>query len=168
MGAEPTTKPLMTKAALLQRIEAAYSLLLQSYKLDSKDKNSSTAQEGKWSVKDTLAHIAGWEQILVRFHLSGQALEDVIQMEGAQYRVTSFDEINEHLYHRFAELTHEQVEKLLADSHNQVLEALEAFPEDQLHLPHPRLSVGEAASLNWIDYIAANTYEHYEEHLSPA
>jgi hypothetical protein len=165
MSDDIKTKPLMTKDALLRRIEEGFTLLMQ-FNRETESSEVKRLVENEWSWKDTLAHIAGWEQILVRFHMGGEVLEDVIQMEGAQYRVTSFDDINEHLYHRFADLNQEQVDKLLADSHAQVLEALEAFPEDQLYLPHPRLSVGEAASANWIDYIAANTYEHYEEHLA--
>ena len=85
---------------------------------------------------------------------------------GAVYRVTSYDEINAHLHARYKDMAPADVRRLLQETHARLVAALEAFPEDQLHQPHPGLSIGEASSLNWIDYIAANTYEHVEEHLA--
>ena len=161
---EPNTKPLPGKAALLGRIEETFSQVQTA--LDALDEGAMIREVGGgWTVKDTLAHIAAWEEILLRFHLGGEPFDRVIDLSGAEYRKTSFDDVNAHLHEMHRGLASEQVRHKLLDTHAALLEALADFPEEQLHQPHPRLSTGPAAGVCWIDYIAANTYEHYEEHL---
>ena len=161
-----TTKPLMGKAALLARIQAAYVSVHRILE-DGEDQALLEAiGSGGWTLKDSLVHLAAWEMILLEFHLGGESFEAVTGYEGAVYRVTSYDDINAHLQARFRDMAPADVRHFVKDTHARLVAALEAFPEDQLHQPHPGLSVGEASGLNWIDYIAANTYEHVEEHLA--
>jgi len=161
---EPNTKPLPGKTALLRRIETGFEgILAAANALTDQDFERSVSTE--WTVKDTLAHIASWEEILLRFHMNGEPFEQVIGLPGARYRETSFEQINAHLQKMTQSLSASEVRRKLHDTHAALLEALAGFPDEQLHQPHPELSTGEAAGLCWIDYIAANTYEHYEEHL---
>jgi hypothetical protein len=166
MSDDAKTKPLMTKPVLIEHINEAFEALTLFIQDLSDQEFVEPIGGGSWSWKDTVAHIAAWEQILVHFHIGGKSFDQVIGMEGAQYRITSYDEVNEHLYKLYQDLSTEEVRVLLLETHELVMAALDTFPEDQLHQPHPELSMGEAASVNWIDYITANTYEHYEEHLS--
>lgn len=160
------TKPLMSKDALLRRIGEAYEELQRVVNALDENSISQSIGGGEWTVKDLLAHLASWEDILVRFHIGGLAFDEVIGMEGAVYRHTPYDEINEHLFMRHQGLTFEAAMGYWTEIHSRLLGELDVFPEDQLHQPHPQLSSGKAAGLNWIDYIVANTYEHYEEHLA--
>ena len=158
------TKPLPRKEALLGRIEHTFDQVITA--IDALDEEAMGHEVGGgWTVKDTLAHIAAWEEILLRFHLGGEPFDQVIGLAGATYREISVDEVNAHLHENHRELSVEQVRRKLLDTHAALLDALADFPEGELYQPHPKLSQGEAASLCWIDYIAANTYEHYEEHL---
>ena len=166
MSEDAKTKPLMSKAALQKRIEDAHRELQRTVGAFDDEAMSKLVGEGDWTLKDVLAHIAGWEQILLKFHLGGEPFDQVIALKGAKYRVTSFDEVNAHLHRRYQALSAQETLRFLSDTHAQVMAALESFPEDQLHQPHPQLSTGASASINWADYIAANTYEHYEEHLA--
>ncbi len=163
---EEKTKPLMGKAALLGRIQDTFEVVLQ--KLNQSDDLALlvTVGSGGWTVKDALAHIAAWERILFDFHIAGKPFDLVTGLRSAEYRVTSFDEVNAHLYNRFKDLSPADVRQLVLDTHHELMAVLEAFPEEDLYQPHPELSTGEAAQLTWFDYIAANTYEHYEEHLA--
>jgi hypothetical protein len=162
---EPSTKPLLGKNALLRQIEGAFVQVVEA--LDEMDEGAFQRQVGGgWTVKDTLAHIASWEMILLRFHLGGEPFEQVTGLAGAQYRVTGFETVNAHLLAANHELPAEEVRTRLLETHAALMKALADFPEENLHQPHPELSKGEAASLCWIDYIAANTYEHIEEHLA--
>ncbi len=160
------TKPLMSKAALIQRISHTYSELQSAFEDFDEVAMATPIGNGDWTYKDILAHVASWEDILVRFHIGGEPFDQVLEMEGAIYRQTTFDEVNEHLNKRNKGLSVEEAKSFLNETHARVLEVLDSFPEDQLHQGHPQLSTGEYVSLNWIDYIIANTYEHYEEHLS--
>jgi hypothetical protein len=166
MSEESKTKPLMTKKALMDRIELGFTELQRLARSLDAEAAAKPHGEGAWTVKDMLLHIADWEEIFVRFHLGGEPLDEVIGMEGAEYRVTSFDVINDHLFKRNQAFSLDQVKARLEETHQRFLEVLKTFPEEDLHQPHPRLSTGEAANLNWIDYIAANSYEHYQEHMA--
>jgi len=165
MADDAKTKPLMTKAALIERVKEAFETLSNYIDSLSEKDLQEPIGGGTWSWVDTIAHIASWEQILVRFHIGGEPFDQVIEMEGAKYRITSYDTVNEHLFKRYHGLSAHDVKTLINESHKIVQAAIESFPEDQLHQPHPLLSTGDAAGVNWIDYIAANTFEHYEEHL---
>jgi hypothetical protein len=119
-----------------------------------------------WSAKDVLAHLAAWEGILLRFHLGGQTFEQATGLSGAQYRLTPFDRVNDHLHARLQGCSLHQAIEMSDNVHAELMQELQAFPAEDLFQPHPSLSVGEAAGVRWIDYIAANTYEHFEEHLA--
>lgn len=160
------TKPLMSKEALIQRIKRTYSELQAAFQSFDEAAMARAIGDGDWTYMDIMSHIASWEDILVRFHMGGEPFDKVIGMEGAQYRETTFDEVNDHLHQKHKDLTAEQAKAFLGETHARVLKVLDSFPEDQLHQGHPQLSIGEYAALNWIDYIIANTYEHYEEHLT--
>lgn len=166
MSENARTKPLMTKAALMSRIECAFDAFQRVVETYSAEAMTQPLKHGGWSIKDTLAHLAGWETILLKFHLGGESFDQVIGLKGAEYRIISFDTVNDHLHERYQGLSAEQAHQFLRDTHIRLMSELENFPEDQLHQPHPGLSIGEYASLNWIDYVAANTYEHFEEHLA--
>lgn len=165
MTEDAKTKPLMTKATLIEHIGEAYEALALLIQELSDQEMMEPIGDGTWSWKDTLAHIAAWEQILVRFHIGGEPFDQVIEMEGVQYGITSFDDINEHLFQTYRKLSIEETRSFMKEAHAQAMLAVESFPEDELHQLHPRLSKGPSATVTWIDYIAANTYEHYEEHL---
>jgi hypothetical protein len=163
---QEATKPLMGKAALLARIQGAYESVHRILEEGEDQALLEAVGSGGWTLKDSLAHLAAWEMVLLEFHLGGESFAAVTGYEGAVYRVTSYDEINAHLQARYRGMAPADVRDFVKDTHARLMAALEALPEDQLRQPHPVLSVGEASGLNWIDYIAANTYEHVEEHLA--
>ena len=163
---EENTKPLMGKDALLRRIQGAFEAVVQTLEQLDELALMEAVGSGGWTVKDSLAHIAAWERILIEFHLGGTPFDVVIGLKGALYRVTPYDDVNAYLHERYRDLSPSDVRQIVLDTHNELISVLEDFPDDSLYQPHPELSKGEAAGLNWIDYIAANTYEHYEEHLA--
>jgi hypothetical protein len=156
----------MGKAELLARIQGAYESVRHILEEEEDQALLEAVGSGGWTLKDSLAHLAAWEMVLLEFHLGGESFAAVTGFEGAVYRVTSYDEINAHLHARYKDMAPVEVRRFVKETHARLVAALEAFPEDQLHQPHPGLSVGEASGLNWIHYIAANTYEHVEEHLA--
>ncbi len=166
MAEDAKTKPLMTKTALIERIDHAFEKLMAAVEGQSDEAMIERRGPETWSWKDTLAHIAAWEQILVRFHMGGEDLEQVIGFPGVVYGVTSFDEINAHLNARDRHLSPEESLAFLRRTHEQVMRAIHEFPEADLHQAHPHLNKDAAVLVTWIDYIAANTFEHYEEHMA--
>jgi hypothetical protein len=155
-----------SKQALLAKIEDGFNALMRvSESLDDRTMLANVG-EGEWSVKDHLAHIAAWEEILLHFHIGGEPFETVIGVPGALYRVTSYDLLNEHLHRRHKDLTSGEVIARLKAGHEAVMGALDRMTEDELAQPRAWLDTPEAPSGPMAQYIARNTYEHYAEHLA--
>jgi hypothetical protein len=158
--------PPQTKGELLPKIQAGFeSMMAAVAPLD--DRAIEEAQiEGDWSVKDNLAHIAAWEDVLVRFQIGGEPFESVVGMAGAKYQDTPFDDINEIFYNRDKGLSVSDVMARLRASHRAVLDALDRLTDAELARPRAWLDTPDAPSGPLSQYIAWNTYEHYAEHLA--
>ncbi|NIM06228.1 MAG: ClbS/DfsB family four-helix bundle protein [Armatimonadetes bacterium] len=148
----------------MAKIQDTYSSLMQTIAGLDEETAAARPGEAEWSIKDILAHISAWEAILLRFHIGGEPFEEVVGLEGARYRATPFDVLNDHFYHRYRDLSFQEVAALLRDTHEDLLVALEALEEKELFKPHSWLQSGAVESGPLIDYVAGNTYEHYLEH----
>jgi hypothetical protein len=163
--AEKISKP-QTKGELLSQVESSFSRLFQYVEVMDEDSLDESLKIGDWTIKDNLAHIAAWEDAMIRYHFQGEPFDQVAGIESAQYWVTSDDEINEHFYQRYRDWSGERLLSFARQTHEDLLEILEALPEKKLFVP-PAIFAGEAhLQIPLIDFIAENTYEHYEEHFA--
>jgi hypothetical protein len=153
------------KQEILQRIERAYSEFTHFVTVLDVEAIHAKPGEQEWTIKDILAHVAAWEDVLVRFHLSGERFEDVIGLSGAEYRVTPFDEINQHLYEKYREWSLEKVKKLAQETHQELVGHLAQISDDELREPSRIITALGLDPYPMFEYIAANTYDHYSEHL---
>ena len=71
---QETTKPLMSKAALLARIQNAYEPVHRILEAGDDQALLEAVGSGGWTLKDSLAHLAAWEMILLEFHLGEEIL----------------------------------------------------------------------------------------------
>ena len=155
-----------SKQALLMKIDGGFQALLRSSESLSDPTAIASSMEDEWSVKDHLAHIAAWEEILLRFHIGGEPFETVVGVPAARYRVTSYDTINEHLHDRDKSMTPAEVMARLKTGHAAVMSALGGMTDEDLARPRAWLDAPDGPSGPMAQYIAWNTYEHYEEHLA--
>lgn len=151
---------------LLLRIKEGFDSLMAAVHPLDEQAMTAVASDEQWSVKEHLAHIAAWEEILLRFHIGGEPFESAVGMQGASYRVTSYDVINEHLHHRDSGLTARDVITKLKLGHEAVMRAVAGLTDEELAEPRPWLDTPEGPSGPLSQYIAWNTYEHYAEHLA--
>lgn len=156
----------MNKSELLSKIKVDFDRLSRMVTdLDAETLNKSLG-EGEWAIKDILAHIAAWEDVLLRFHIQAQPFDHVIGLAGADYWESSEDETNEHFYRGHRDWSGERVLTYLQTTHEGLIKALEALPEERLGGPtlHPGF---EARTLNpLVDYVVGNTIDHYQEHFA--
>jgi hypothetical protein len=153
------------KDVVLSKIKASYSRLYDFVEGLEGAAITKSLEQDDWTIKDILAHIAAWEDVLSRFHIQAQPFDQVVGMESANYRDTEEDEVNERFYQRYRDWSGEQVVSFARATHEHLIEILEALPEGALSDP-PAHYGGEAPQQNpLINYIAGNTYKHYEEHL---
>lgn len=155
------------KDEILARIRIQYDELLRALRSNrtAAGENEETNREGGWTAKDILAHISAWEKVLLEFQIGGQPFEDVIAMPGARYLETSFDAINDHLYAKYQGWSWDAVEQFAVNVHHSLMNKLESLsPEDYQKSAEAIAAIG-LEPFPLLEYVAANTFDHYAEHL---
>lgn len=158
MSEQQSTLP-ATKTALLAQIRQDRAALEQWLAQLSPAQMTQPGPEG-WSVKDHLAHLVAWEQVLLGRHLQGRPFPEVAGIDEATWSKgrMSEDEINAYFQARDKDLPLQEVLDRFHRSYQQVLDALEEIDEATLFAPFRNRPDPLAA------VVAGNTYEHYREH----
>lgn len=156
---------IVEKIQMLERIKREYQQLREHIELVLAGGAQDLEGTGGWSPKDILAHIAAWEEVLLRFHIGGEPFEDVIEMPGARYHGTSFDEINAHLLATYESWSEDEVKQFADDIHAALMQKLEALSEQAYQEPAASIAAIGLNPYPLHEYIAANTFDHYTEHL---
>ena len=150
----------MTKSRLLEEIQIEHQRLEKTLAMVDKGQMLIPGVIDEWTVKDILAHIAVWEQRMVRW--LGEAMSgEVAHMLPDGMTWDNLDEWNEQTYQ---ENRHRSVEQVLADyelSYPQALKAAQEVSEQDLIDPD-RFDWRDGDPL-WV-MVAANTFWHYTEH----
>ncbi len=152
----------MDKTQLLDMIRAGRARLETTLAQISEARMTQAGVEGEWSVKDALAHITAWEQCMLSW-LKAAASGEVpsVPVPG------DWDYVHRLNRQTFEENHNRSLPDILADFHRsfqQILQAVEALSDEDLTPPlQAEWAKGES---RW-DLIAANTYEHYQDHLEP-
>ena len=154
-----------TKADVIEGINRAW-LNLEGVLAGSGEEALTTPGGDRWSVKDHLAHIESWERYLLAL-LERRSPSAAIGIDLATLRSTEDDALNE----RLIEPTKEQpLSQVLADmrrTHQQLLAAIAALPEDDLerlaadYQPEELADDTDSISV-WIVHICD---EHLRDHV---
>jgi hypothetical protein len=119
-----------------------------------------------WAVKDHLAHIAAWEQSL----LALVEKRDRAEAMGLREPTGDTDAINRSLWELHRAMTPEEALAYFRETHARLMAALERMTDADLMLPYndyqpdaPRDTADNRPVGEWI---AGNTYEHYDEHVA--
>ncbi len=154
-----------SKDSLISEINDGFAHLMEVVKSIDEEKMLARSHAGAWSIKDELAHLASWQEILLRFHMRNEPFAVVVGLPGADYDMTSEDEVNAHLFERHRDRPLADILSYLQETYGAVLDELEQTDTKQLSSPagHRLASQGEGASL--VAYVRGNTVGHYEEHL---
>lgn len=117
--------------------------------------------DGRWSVKDHLAHIALAEQY-ARAALRGEPPHELFGIEPETLLKLSDDELNAALHPRIDALTTDEVKALVGQSHQELLDTMANVSEEILEQPYA--PYGEPLGLTMLDILSGNTYVHYDLH----
>jgi hypothetical protein len=140
----------MDKNAALKSVQSGFNELLQA--IDGLDEKAmSTVFYGTWSVKDILAHIAGWH------HQMAEAMQRMARgerptAEGVDY--TDADSWNVRFAAAMAPQTAATVVADLRQSFANYLNAARAIPDDRY---------GEGKTINRL--LEGSGFGHYKEHV---
>jgi hypothetical protein len=144
---------------LLQRINAAWAEL-QASLTNLTDTQLNSPDEGGWSIKDNIAHLAAWENHMLRTHLEGKPAGEVLGFDQATMEAGE-TAINAAIQKRSAVQTAAQVLAEARTTHAEVLQVLRATPFADLLKPRFADDPEKQPMLIWV---INNTYEHYAEH----
>jgi hypothetical protein len=150
----------MTKARLLALIRTERKLLdAELADLDG-DQMTKPGVEGRWSIKDLLAHITVWEQRMIQW------LKQALRGEVPQQLPSgmTWDDLDRWNEETFLENRDRPLDEIMAESdrsYRQAVRAVEMMPEKALI--QPDYYVWRVGKPLW-EMVAANTYWHYQEH----
>ena len=150
---EPTTKEALLKDIRIER-EALEGFLAGL----TPQRMIQPGAIAEWSVKDVLAHLAEWEQLLLVWYQAGLRGE-VPPLPAPGYNWRQMDELNQTIYEKYRDASLEGVLDYFRTSYRQVLEAVQAMAEDELFTP---------GQFTWTKqntlaaYVIPCTSEHYE------
>lgn len=144
---------------LIQRINAAWAELQASLS-NLTDAQLNSPDEGGWSIKDNIAHLAAWENYMLRTHLEGKPAGEVMGFDQATMEAGE-TAINAAIQKRSAAQTAAQVLAQARSTHAEVLKVLQTTPFGDLLKPRYADDPEKQPMLNWV---IGNTYEHYAEH----
>jgi len=119
--------------------------------------------ENSWSVKDIMAHITDWERRMVGW-IEESLRDEVPQRPAPGMSWDDLDRLNEQTYLLNKDRA---LSAVLADSHHsyeRALQVVEALTEEDL--VDPGRFDWRGGDPMW-HMVAANTWEHYQEHREP-
>lgn len=151
-----------TKSEVLDRIRTAHAALEQMIGQMSDEQLTTPTADVGWSIKDHLAHITAWEQVLLRAHIGGSSYAEALAQDEPLPENTTVDDVNDWLYQQNKNIALASVRDAFAQSYQQVLAAIGQMSEAELLTGYSNVRT-EAAM---IEVIADNTWQHYDEHAT--
>lgn len=151
----------MSKSKLLESIRNGHKSFVTLLLEFAPDQITQPDAVGKWSVKDTVAHIVIHEQRMIQWIAEKLRGEKSTMPQPYAMPDDELDILNQQIYRENLNRTLDDVMCDLDKTHAEAVELVETSKEeDILDSNHLQLQGGEPL---W-EAIAANTFWHYEEH----
>ena len=125
----PTNKP-----DLLSAIEKERSALEASIEALSPNQLMVPGVVGEWSVKDVLAHLVEWEQMVLGWYRAGLQNE-VPSLPAPGFKWNQTPQLNQMIYEKYRKRPLEDVLALFRSSHREILEVIQGLSNDDLFTP---------------------------------
>jgi hypothetical protein len=150
-----------SKAELMSEIKREWKLLMDVVaELEAANKID-VPDEGGWSAKDNLAHLAEWMNSLMGYHMEKRPPEEVMNLTKEQTQGWDMEIINPVLFERNKNRPFGDVMEHLKQTYERLLAKLDATPfEDLLKPRHPN-DPEKRPLLLWV---LGDTTEHFAEH----
>ncbi len=116
-----------------------------------------------WTIKDHIVHIAFWE-IGIAALLKKRSRTAAMGFPANMWDM-GVDAINAAIQTRSKGLSWVEVKALMEETHERMLEAINALTDEDLTRPYTYFDPAANTSEPVIEYIVGNSFGHYEEHL---
>ena len=148
------------KHELMSVIEREWNLLMGVVsKLD--EKKMSTPDEGGWSPKDNLAHLAEWMNVMMGYHMDRRPPHEVLGVSEGVTKGWDMEVINPVLLARNKDRSIDDVLAWLKDVYAEMRVKLDAVSFEDLLVPRHPDDPEKRPLLMWV---MANTSDHFAEH----
>ena len=141
----------MNREHLLFRLDKAWTALGESYAGLTEAEMMAPGVAGEWSVKDMLAHVATWEEEALKYL-------PLVLAGGRPPRYASYggiDAFNARMTEAKRGLSLAEVQRLLVETHRQLIAYLQSVPEAQF-----------ATETRFRHRLRLDTYSHYPLHTT--
>ena len=150
-----------SKVELMSAIKREWQLLMDVVtKLEAAGKIT-TPDEGGWTPKDNLAHLAEWMNSLMGYHIDKRPPEEVMGLTKEQTAGWDMEIINPVLFARNKDRSFAEVMNLLKQTYDNMLAKLDATPFEELLKPRHPDDPEKRPLLLWV---LGDTSEHFAEH----
>ena len=150
-----------SKAELMSEIKREWKLLMDVVaKLEAANKIN-VHDEGGWSAKDNLAHLAEWMNSLMGYHMEKRPPEEVMGLTREQAEGWDMEIINPVLFERNKNRSIEEVMEHLEQTYERLLAKLDATSFEDLLKPRHANDPEKRPLLLWV---LGDTTEHFAEH----
>ena len=152
-----------SKKELMSAIEHEWKLLMDVVaKLDKANKLT-TPDEGGWSPKDNLAHLAEWMNALMGYHMDRRPRHEVLRVPEEVTKDWDFNIINPVLFERNRNRSTQDVLDELKHVYIDLVNKLESTPFEDLLKPR---HADDPEKRPVLMYVLGDTTEHFSEHRS--
>lgn len=149
-----------SKSELMSVITREWELLMEV--VSRLDETQMTApDEGGWSPKDNLAHLAEWMNVLMGYHLDRRPAHEVLGVSEEVTKGWDMEVINPVLFERNRERSAEEVLAWLKQVYAELVMKLEAMSFDELLVPRHVDDPEKRPVLLWV---LGDTTDHFTEH----
>jgi hypothetical protein len=150
-----------SKAELMSAIKREWNMLMDTVaKLQGKNKLT-TPDEGGWSAKDNLAHLAEWMNVLMGYHLDRRPSHEVLVVSEEVTRDWDMEVINPVLFERNKNRSSDDVLDELKHVYEELVAKLNAMSFEDLLKPRHANDPEKRPVLIWV---LGDTTEHFAEH----
>jgi hypothetical protein len=146
-----------TKTALLKAIEEERNALEQLLAELSPEQMVQPGIVGEWSVKDVLAHLLEWQQMVLRWHSAG--LKGKVPVTPSEeFNWTQLPQLNQQIYEKYHDRPLNEVQKEFNASFKKTLKTIQGLSDEEL-FTRGRYAWTRNNSLG--AYFISNTSSHY-------
>ncbi|MAU08914.1 MAG: hypothetical protein CL607_03765 [Anaerolineaceae bacterium] len=147
-----------SKTAFLDAILKAYDKLEKSYASLSAEDMTTPGACDDWSVKDILAHVYEWQQMVLRWYAAGERGE-VPKTPADDLKWNETPILNERIYQTYRDHDLDDIQRLFKASHESMLALLQTIDDDALFTP---AHYAWTKKLNFASYMKSATSSHYD------
>lgn len=146
-----------TKSQLLDDGKKGHEALLKIIATLTHEQMVQAGPEGDWSVKDILAHLTEWEQMVLRWIAASKRGEKPA-VPGEGYKWIQIPALNQAIYDKFKNCALDEVMARFHASYQETRDMIESIPEEELFTRalYPWMNQNALGA-----FFTSNTSSHY-------